>query len=173
MLQVSFITENKEAVIKGLEKKRLADARAKVEEVIAVDAVTALPGCVIVTQLVAVQPFASVTVTQYPLAGRPVAVCVTWFPAFASHTNVYGAVPPEPAAIADPVESPKQSTSTVVGIVAVKADGSVIDTVAVVVQPKVLSVTNTVYNRQKAHGLKVKLIASQKMVQKWHEILNY
>lgn len=37
MLQVSFITENKEAVIKGLEKKRLADARAKVEEVIAVD----------------------------------------------------------------------------------------------------------------------------------------
>ncbi|MGB0524263.1 MAG: serine--tRNA ligase [Flammeovirgaceae bacterium] len=37
MLQVSFIKENKEAVIKGLEKKRLADARAKVEEVIAVD----------------------------------------------------------------------------------------------------------------------------------------
>jgi len=37
MLQVSFIRENKAAVIKGLEKKRLADASAKVEEVLAVD----------------------------------------------------------------------------------------------------------------------------------------
>lgn len=37
MLQVSFIKENKEAVIKGLEKKRLADAKTKVEEVLAVD----------------------------------------------------------------------------------------------------------------------------------------
>ena len=37
MLQVSFIKENKEAVIKGLEKKRLKDATAKVESVLAVD----------------------------------------------------------------------------------------------------------------------------------------
>lgn len=37
MLQVSFIRENKEAVIKGLEKKRLANAQEKVEEVLTVD----------------------------------------------------------------------------------------------------------------------------------------
>jgi hypothetical protein len=103
--------------------------------------VTALAGWVIVTQATLRQLFASLTVTQCCPAGRPVLVAVV-FP-FA-HKNVYGAVPPEPEAVAEPVDSPKQFTLTTVPelIVAVTALGCVKVTDAIAVQP-LLSVVVT------------------------------
>ncbi len=96
--------------------------------------VTALDGCVIVTQATLRQLLASLTVTQCCPAGKPVLVAVV-FP-FA-HRNVYGAVPPLPEAVAEPVDCPKQLTFTIVPelIVAVTAVGCVIVTDAVAVQP--------------------------------------
>ena len=103
--------------------------------------VTALAGCVIVTQATLRQLFASLTVTQCCPAAKPVLVAVV-FP-FA-HKNVYGAVPPEPEAVAEPVDCPKQLTFTTVPelIVAVTALGCVKVTDAVAVQP-LLSVVVT------------------------------
>jgi hypothetical protein len=96
--------------------------------------VTALAGCVIVTQATLRQLFASLTVTQCCPAGKPVRVAVVL--PFA-HRNVYGAVPPLPEAVAEPVDCPKQFTFTTVPglIVAVTAVGCVIVTDAVAVQP--------------------------------------
>jgi hypothetical protein len=103
--------------------------------------VTALAGWVIVTQATLRQLFASLTVTQCCPAAKPVLVAVV-FP-FA-HKNVYGAVPPEPEAVAEPVDCPKQFTLTTVPelIVAVTALGCVKVTDAVAVQP-LLSVVVT------------------------------
>jgi len=96
--------------------------------------VTALAGCVIVTQATLLQLFASLTVTQCCPAAKPVLVAVV---VPFDHRNVYGAVPPEPATVAEPVDCPKQFTFTTVAelIVAVTALGCVIVTDAVAVQP--------------------------------------
>ena len=96
--------------------------------------VTALAGWVIVTQATLRQLFASLTVTQCCPAARPVLVAVVV--PFAQR-KVYGAVPPEPATVAEPVDCPKQFTLTTVPalIVAVTALGCVNVTVAVAVQP--------------------------------------
>ena len=104
--------------------------------------VTALEGCVIVTQTTLRQLFASLTVTQCCPAAKPVLVAVVL--PFA-HRNVYGAVPPVPEAVAEPVDCPKHSTfvTPAAGIVTVTAAGAVIVVVELAVQPK-LSVTVTV-----------------------------
>ena len=88
----------------------------------------------IVTQATLRQLFASLTVTQCCPAANPVLVAVVV--PFA-HRKVYGAVPPEPATVAEPVDWPKQFTFTTVPelIVAVTALGSVKVTFAVAVQP--------------------------------------
>ena len=57
---------------------------------------------------VAVQSFASVTVTLYTAAGSPVMVDVV---APLLHKYVYGAVPPDALAVAVPLFPPKQLTS--------------------------------------------------------------
>jgi len=103
--------------------------------------VTALAGCVIVTQATLRQLFASLTVTQCCPAAKPVLVAVVV--PFA-HRNVYGTVPPDPATVAEPVDCPKQLTFTTVPelIVAVTALGCVKVTDAVAVQP-LLSVVVT------------------------------
>ena len=87
------------------------------------------------------QLFASLTVTQCCPAAKPVLVAVVV--PFA-HRKVYGAVPPEPATVAEPVDWPKQFTFTTVPelIVAVTAAGCVKVTDAVAVQP-LLSVVVT------------------------------
>jgi hypothetical protein len=72
-------------------------------------AVSAAVGCVIVTNLVAVQPFASVTVTLYVPATRPVRSCVV---APFDQAYAYGAVPPVTVRSIDPVAPPKQATFT-------------------------------------------------------------
>ena len=103
--------------------------------------VTALAGCVIVTQATLRQLFASLTVTQCCPAAKPVLVAVVV--PFA-HRNVYGTVPPDPATVAEPVDCPIQLTFTTVPvlIVAVTALGCVKVTDAVAVQP-LLSVVVT------------------------------
>ena len=57
---------------------------------------------------------------------------------------MYPIVPPEAPTDAIPVESPKQLTFVCEAIVVDNALGSVIETEAVVVHAKLLSVTNTV-----------------------------
>ena len=96
--------------------------------------VTALAGWVIVTQATLRQLFASLTVTQCCPAANPVLVAVVV--PFAQR-KVYGAVPPEPATVADPVDCPKQFTFTTVPelMVAVTALGCVKVTFAVAIQP--------------------------------------
>jgi hypothetical protein len=103
--------------------------------------VTALAGCVMVTQATELQLLASLTVTQCCPAGKPVLVAVVV--PFA-HRKVYGTVPPDPATVAEPVDCPKQFTFTVDAelIVAVTALGCVSVTLAVAVQP-LLSVVVT------------------------------
>ena len=86
---------------------------------------------------------ASLTVTVTGPAGRPVAVCVNWF-GVEPHTKLNGAVPPEPAAVATPVDCPKQSTlvTPAAGTVAVTGAGAVTVTPELTVQP-LASVTVT------------------------------
>ena len=80
------------------------------------------------------QLFASLTVTQCCPAARPVLVAVVV--PFA-HRKVYGAVPPEPATVAEPVDCPKQFTFTTVPalIVALTPTACVNVPVSVTVQP--------------------------------------
>ncbi len=89
-----------------------------------------------VTVVVAEQPLASLTVTVTGPAGKPVAVAVNCAGA-EPHTKLNGAVPPVPAAVATPVDWPKQSTlvTPAAGTVAVMAAGAVMVTQAVAVQP--------------------------------------
>ena len=90
-------------------------------------------GSVITTEVLEVQPFASVAVTLYVPAVRPVAVAKVW-PLF--HRYVIVPVPPVPAAVAEPFEPPKQLTFTEALIVTATAlAGCVIVTLAVSVQP--------------------------------------
>jgi hypothetical protein len=111
----------------------------QVEGVVVVDAATGV-GCVIVYVRVMVQPFASVTVTVYVPAARPVAEEPV--PPLGAHEYVYGAVPPEATTVAEPVVPPLQSTFTCEPVVA-SAGGCVMLNVLVVVQP-FASVTVTV-----------------------------
>jgi hypothetical protein len=94
------------------------------------------------TEVVVVQPLASVAVTLYVPAIKPLAVAVFW-PLF--HRYVIAPVPPVPAAVADPFAPPKQDTLVLVLIVTDTAvAGCVITAVAVLVQ-LFASVTVTVY----------------------------
>jgi hypothetical protein len=99
---------------------------------------------VIVTVLVAEQPFTSLTVTVIGPAGRPVAVAV-FCDGIEPQTKLYAPVPPDPLAVAIPVDCPKHSTfvTPAPGIVTVTAAGAVMVVVDVAVQPR-LSVTVTV-----------------------------
>ena len=97
---------------------------------------------VITTEVTEVQPFASVAVTLYVPAVKPVAVAEVW-PLF--HRYVMVPVPPVPAAVAVPSEAPMQETFVHALIVTATAlAGCVIVTVAVSVQP-LASVTVTVW----------------------------
>jgi hypothetical protein len=87
-----------------------------VNEVVAVSAV----GCVTVVDAVVVHPFASVTVTVYPPAVRPVAEEPV--PPEGAHEYVYPEVPPDAVTEAEPVLPPKQSTGDEVAV-AVSAGG--------------------------------------------------
>ena len=99
-------------------------------------------GSVITTEVTEIQPFASVAVTLYVPAAKPVAVAEVW-PLF--HRYVIVPVPPVPAAVAVPSEAPKQETFVDALIVTATAlAGCVIVTVAVSVQP-LASVTVTVW----------------------------
>jgi hypothetical protein len=91
-----------------------------------------------------VHPWASVNVTVYVPAVRPIAVAVpcggTVF-----HDIVYGAVPPAtPLIVAVPLLPPGQLTLVAVSGLAVMAEGAVIVTLQVVVH-RLASVTITVY----------------------------
>jgi hypothetical protein len=87
-------------------------------------------GSVIVVLDVVVQLFASVTVTVYVPATRPLAVADV---AALLHAKVYGDVPPDPFAVAVPLLPPLQLTG-VFEALAVNIAGSVIVTLDVVVQ---------------------------------------
>jgi hypothetical protein len=97
-------------------------------------------GSVIATEDVSVQPFASVTVTVKVPAESPVMVAPV--PELL-HAYVYGDVPPEPDAVADPSEPPLQLTLVEELMLAVTAVGSVIVTDTVSSHP-LASVTVTV-----------------------------
>jgi hypothetical protein len=72
-----------------------------------IEAASAAAGCVITTEAVVEQLLASVTVTVYVPAARPVlSSVVTPLP----QLYEYGAVPPDAVRLAAPVELPKQST---------------------------------------------------------------
>jgi hypothetical protein len=90
--------------------------------------------------LVVVQPFASVTVTVYVPAQRPVVVAAV--PPEGAHEYVYGAVPPEATTVAEPVHWPLQRMFTCEPVVVI-AGGCVIVYVLVIVHP-FASVTVTV-----------------------------
>ena len=97
-------------------------------------------GCVIVAEAVLVQLLASVTVTVYVPAARPVRSCVVMPPV---QKYVYGETPPLTVRSMEPVEEPLHNTFTCV-VLKAKAGGCVIVTAVVAVQP-LLSVTVTVY----------------------------
>ena len=98
-------------------------------------------GSVMVTVSVSSQPLASVTVTVYVPAARLDAVAPV---ALFDHAYEYGAVPPEPLAVADPSLDPLQLALVGVPVLATTAVGSVIVTLAVAVHP-LSSVAVTVY----------------------------
>ena len=79
-------------------------------------------GCVIVALACAVHPFASVTVTLYVPAGKPVKSSPV-DPLL--HTQLYAAVPPLTVKLIDPVEAPLHDTFVPTAL-AVKAFGCVI-----------------------------------------------
>src|SRR5688572_30292071 len=90
---------------------------------------------------VAVHPLASVTVTVYVPAVRPVALALV--PPEGAQLYEYAGVPPPAVAVALPVFPPKQRTGVMVAET-VSNVGCVIVTVAVLVHP-LASVTVTVY----------------------------
>ena len=69
--------------------------------------VNAAEGSDMLTELVVVQPFASVILTVYNPIANPVAVCVVC-PLL--HRKVYPGVPPEALAVASPLLPPLQET---------------------------------------------------------------
>ena len=84
-----------------------------------------------VTLDVLVHEFASDTVTVYVPATNPLAVAVV---AALLHAKVYGAVPPAPLAVADPLFPPLQLMFVFTTELAVNTVGSVMVTLDVVVQ---------------------------------------
>jgi hypothetical protein len=108
----------------------LAPAQVAFTLVAVADSATA--GSVIVTVAVLVHNFASVTVTVYGPAAKPVAVAVVAVLGD-DHAYEYGAVPPAALTVAEPVESPLQSTFVLAVMAEVKTAGSVTVAVAVAV----------------------------------------
>jgi hypothetical protein len=104
------------------------------------EAVTAV-GCVTTAVADEVHPFASITVTVYVPAVRPVAVAVVWL--LIDHRYVIGAVPPVAVAVALPLLPPAQETFTTL-VVTVGPLRLITVAEAVFVQP-LASVTVTVY----------------------------
>ena len=70
-----------------------------------------MDGCIIVTVVVAVHPFASVTVTVYAPAANPVGSSSV---VLLLHAYVYGAVPPVTVRFIEPVLLPLHNTFTCV-----------------------------------------------------------
>jgi hypothetical protein len=95
---------------------------------------------VIVVVAVTEHPFASVTVTVYVPAGRP--VVVTPVPPEGAQVYVYAPVPPPGVTVAEPLFPPKQETLVVAEILAVTCAGCVIVAVVVTEDP-LASVTVT------------------------------
>jgi hypothetical protein len=93
---------------------------------------SATAGSVIVTVAVLVQFLASVTVTVYGPAAKPVAVAVVAVLGD-DHAYVYGAVPPAALTVAEPVVPFLQSTFVLAVMAEVKTAGSVTVAVAVAV----------------------------------------
>jgi hypothetical protein len=98
-------------------------------------------GSVMVTLDVLVQELASDTVTVYVPANSPLAIAVV---DELLHVKVYGAVPPVPLAVADPLLPPLQLTFVFATVDAANTAGSVIVTLDVLVH-EFASVTVTVY----------------------------
>ena len=108
---------------------------------------TTAVGSVTVVPAVVVQLFASDTVTVYVPATSPLAVAVVAKVAElveVLHAKLYGAVPPEPLAVADPSFPPLQLMFVFTTELATTAVGSVMAVVAIDVQ-LFASVTVTVY----------------------------
>jgi len=99
-------------------------------------------GSVIFTVVVAVQPLASVTVTDHVPAVKPVTIAVVCAGAGLFHKYVYGDVPPLAVTVAFQLFPPLQLMFVCEVIVAVTIVGSVITTDEVDVQP-LASVTVT------------------------------
>ena len=85
-----------------------------------------------VNDCVRVHPFASVTVTVYVPAHRPVADAPV--PPDGAHEYVYGPTPPVATTDATPVHPPLHRTLVCVGV-SVMAGGAVMENVRVAVQP--------------------------------------
>mgnify|MGYP001571923378 CR=1 FL=1 len=98
-------------------------------------------GSVMVTLDVVVQELASDTVTVYVPAATPVILAVV---AALDQAKVYGAVPPDPLAVADPLLPPLQLMFVFTTELAVNAEGSVMVTLDVLVH-EFASDTVTVY----------------------------
>ena len=92
---------------------------------------TTAEGSVMVTLDVLVHEFASDTVTVYVPAVTPVMLAVV---AELLQANEYGAVPPDPLAVAEPLFPPLQLTFEFTTELATNAEGSVMVTLEVVVQ---------------------------------------
>jgi hypothetical protein len=105
-------------------------------------------GCATVALVVAVQPFASVTVTEYGVVEADkfeIAAVVAVYVPGPVHAYVYGAVPKIAFTPVEPSDKPLQETSVVDVIVAINPiDGSVNVEVVVVIHP-FASITFTVY----------------------------
>ena len=92
----------------------------------------------------AVQPFASVTVTVYVPWSKPVIVCVVCPPGL--HKKVYGGVPPDGFAVAVPSFVVGPVSSVAVAVTLTEDEGSVIVTLCCTGWQRVPSiVTLTVY----------------------------
>ena len=87
-------------------------------------------GSVMITLEVVVQELASDTVTVYVPAVTPVMLAVV---AELLQANEYGAVPPDPLAVADPLLPPLQLMFVFTTELAVNAEGSVMVTLDVLV----------------------------------------
>jgi hypothetical protein len=108
--------------------------------VVAVIVAVGEPALGTVTEAVPVHPFASVKVTVYPFAGRPVAVELV--PPVGAHEYVYGPTPPETETDADPFDIPQ--VACVNDVEAVNAGGCVMLNVCVIVHPAAGEETVTV-----------------------------
>jgi hypothetical protein len=93
---------------------------------------SATAGSVMIAVAVLIHPFASVTVTVYVPAAKPVAVAVVCA-GLEFHAYEYGAVPPAALTVAEPVVPFLQSTLVLAVMAEVKTAGSVTVAVAVAV----------------------------------------